>query len=409
MEAHELIMETLRDKDTFGFHSWAAMLLLVSTVLLTACGSGSSAGEIPPTRTPKPTFTVVADGTLVVSSPTVASSTAAMPAPSATRPPTMTPTPTPTVNPYFNPLTGQMVQDPAVLQRRPLLVRIGNDPQVRPQAGLAQSDMVFEEAMDGWTLTRLTAVVWSQDPKELRPVRSARLFTLELGHMFDGVLVHSGANDQVRWLISQSGLTDLDEYFHPTPYHWLTPQGEWKSYPWMGRVATSSEAIRTYLARKGMEKAVRLAGFSFSAAGDPALQGEPATYIHVPYPRRAVVEYRYDPEKGVYKRFVEGKSHTDALSGQQLAPVNVIVQYTVYQETDVKDVNGAATFNIVSTGEGRAQVFRDGVMIEAKWIRPQLQDFVKFVYSDGSNVPLSPGQTWVEVVPTDYQITYKVE
>jgi hypothetical protein len=321
----------------------------------------------------------------------------------------MTPTPTPTVNPYFNPLTGQTVQDPAVLQRRPLLVRIGNDPQVRPQSGLFQADMVFEEAMDGWTITRLTAVVWSQDPKELRPVRSARLFTIELGHMFDGVLVHSGANDQVRWLISQSGLTDLDEYFHAAPYHWLTPQGEWKSYPWMGRVATSSEAIRTYLTKKGMEKAVRLPGFTFSAESDPAPQGEPATYIHIPYPRRAVVEYRYDPEKRAYKRFVEGKSHADALSGQQLTPVNVIVHYAVYQETDVKDVNGAATFNIISTGEGRAQIFRDGVMIEAKWIRPNLKDFNKYVYLDGSAVPLRPGQTWVEVVPTDYQITYKVE
>ncbi|MBC7260489.1 MAG: DUF3048 domain-containing protein, partial [Chloroflexi bacterium] len=53
---------------------------------------------------------------------------------SPTPTPTCTPlpTPTPTVNPYFNPLTGEMVQDPAVLQRRPLLVRIGNDPEVRP-------------------------------------------------------------------------------------------------------------------------------------------------------------------------------------------------------------------------------------------------------------------------------------
>jgi hypothetical protein len=48
-------------------------------------------------------------------------------------------------------------------------------------------------------------------------------------------------------------------------------------------------------------------------------------------------------------------------------------------------------------------------MIEAKWIRPATQDFVKYVYLDGSPVPLRPGQTWVEVVPLEYQITYNAE
>jgi hypothetical protein len=44
-------------------------------------------------------------------------------------------------------------------------------------------------------------------------------------------------------------------------------------------------------------------------------------------------------------------------------------------------------------------------MIEAKWVRPGVEDFVKYVYLDGSPVPLRPGQTWIEVVPLDYQIT----
>jgi hypothetical protein len=313
------------------------------------------------------------------------------------------------VNPHFNPLTGEMVEDPAVLQRRPLLVRIGNDAEVRPQSGLSQADMVFEEAMDGWTLTRFTAIVWSKDPAELRPVRSARLFTIGLGHMFDGALVHSGANDQVRWLLSQTTLTDLDEFFHPTPYYWLEPEGAWKDYPWMGRVATSAERIREYLSKKDKEEAVRLPGFTFSAEGDPAPEGEPAAYVHIPYPKRTVVEYRYDREQYSYKRFTRGVPHTDALNGQQLAAANVIVHYATYEETDVLDVLGAPTLNIIFSGEGRAQIFRDGVMIEAKWVKPDIAGFVKYLYLDGSPVPLRPGQTWVEVVPTDYQITYEAE
>lgn len=372
------------------------VLAMLGSLVLVACSS-SSTHTVVPTRTPKPTFTAE------VYTPT--------PVSTATPEPTRTPvpSPTPTINPYLNPLTGRMVEDPAVLQRRPLLVRIGNDREVRPQSGLSQADMVYEEAMDGWTLTRLTAVIWSKDPEELRPVRSARLFTIELGYMFDGALVHSGANDHVRWLLSQSTLTDLDEFFHPAPYYWLDPEGAWEEYPWMGRVATSAQRVREYLEKTGKEKTVRLSGFAFSGEGDPVPEGEPATYILVPYPERTLVEFHYDVEEGVYERFVEGKAHKDALNDEQLTAANVIVHYAEYEETDILDVNGAPTLNVLATGEGRAQIFRDGVLVEARWVRPGSEDFCRYVGLDGSPVPLHPGQTWVEVVPTEYEITYGEE
>jgi len=368
-------------------------------IVCVACAGAQPTAPIP-TRTPKPTFTyvVIAATATPVVSPTAA--------PSSTSTPTPSPMPTATANPFVNPLTGETVQDAAVLQRRPLLVRIGNDPEVRPQSGLSMADMVYEEAMDGWTLTRFTAIIWSQDPTLLRPIRSARLLTIELGHMLDGALVHSGANDQVRWLLSQSGLTDLDEFFNAAPYRWVQPTGKWASYPWMGRVETTAPDLRSYLETKGWEKAVRPQGFVFSDVGDGAPAGESAESLQIPYPRRAAVEFRYDEGSKRYLRFVQGEAHTDALTGEQLAAANVIVHYATYQETDAVDVNGVPTFNIVFTGEGRAQIFRDGVVIEAKWIRPGLKDFCEYVYLDGTPVPLRPGQTWVEVVPTDYQISW---
>lgn len=379
-------------------HAVTVMLLAVlGTIFLTACSSGSNPANLPPTRTPKPTFTIQIETPTPVFTPT--------PVPS----PTPLPTPTPTVNPYWNPLTGQLVQDPAVLQRRPLLVRIGNDPEIRPQSGLSQADMVFEEAIEDFTGTRFTAVIWSKDPEILRPIRSARLLTIQLGFMFDGALVHSGANDEVRWRISQTTLCDLDQYFHDPVYFWITPEGAWKNYIWMGRVGTSAQRIRDYMVRHGKEKAVHLPGFTFSNEGDPPPSGEPATYIHIPFPRRYLVEYRYDPEKHLYKRFVYGTPHTDAIDGQQLTAANVIVHYTKYETTEVTDAHGAHTFDISFTGEGRAQIFRDGVMLEAKWSRPNLQDFCQYLNLDGSPVPLRPGQTWVEIVPVEYQVTYKAE
>jgi hypothetical protein len=378
--------------------SWRTMLLLaLGAALLAACSSNPSPGATQATRTPKPTFTMQVQNT---NTPTAEPTLTPQPTP------TTAPSPTPTVDPHFNPLTGQMVEDPGVLQRRPLLVRIGNDPEIRPQSGLSQADMVFEEAIEDFTGTRFTAVIWSKDPEILRPIRSARLLTIQLGHMFDGALVHSGANDQVRWLISQTTLTDLDQYFHDPVYFWIDPTGAWKDYIWMGRVGTSAKRIRDYLAKKGKEKAVQLTGFQFS---DGAQKGEPATYVHIPYPKRYLVEFRYDTDSRLYKRFVRGEPHTDAINGQQLAAANVIIHYARYERQTVTDAHGSHTFDITFTGEGRAQIFRDGVMIEAKWVRPGEKDFVQYLNLDGAPVLLRPGQTWVEVVPPEYQVTFKVE
>ncbi|MBI4759469.1 MAG: DUF3048 domain-containing protein, partial [Chloroflexi bacterium] len=160
------------------------------------------------------------------------------------RPPATATIPPPTATPLprndINPLTGLIVES-ALLQRRPIHVRIGNDPEIRPQSGLEKADLVFEDVMEGWWVTRLTAVYLSQDPDKVGPIRSVRLVNLELAPQFDAAMAHSGASDRIRWTISQSTLTDLDEYFHPTPYFSVERKD------WRGRLFTSGDRLRKYL------------------------------------------------------------------------------------------------------------------------------------------------------------------
>src|SRR5262245_55147431 len=58
----------------------------------------------------------------------------------------------------IDPLTGQVVADPATLNRRPMVVKISNAPPlVRPQAGIGEADLVFEHYAEGG-LTRFSAI-----------------------------------------------------------------------------------------------------------------------------------------------------------------------------------------------------------------------------------------------------------
>ncbi|HUV94544.1 MAG TPA: DUF3048 domain-containing protein, partial [Anaerolineae bacterium] len=157
------------------------MILAIALLVLVACndqGESISDEEMStlvakalPTHTPRPTFTPVSTDTPV---PTATNTATAMP---TSVPITSTPTevPTATPDPRINPLTGLRVSDPALLRRRVLAVRIGNDPSIRPQEGLAGAEIVYEEIMDGWAVTRFTALYLANEAERLRPIRSARL------------------------------------------------------------------------------------------------------------------------------------------------------------------------------------------------------------------------------------------
>jgi len=295
-----------------------------------------------------------------------------------------------------NPLTGVSVADPSSLERPPILARIGNDAPIRPQAGLGAAEIVYEDIMDGWSVTRLTAIFLSEDPEVVGPIRSARLVSIELANQYQGALVHSGASDQVRWFISQEPFTNLDEFFHPRPFYYVDGLG------WMGRLHTSAPAVREYLEANGWNEPVSLRGFPF--AEEPP-QGEPAESIYIPYPGSAAVAFEFDKASETYLRWVSGVPHTDRISGEQLAVSNVIVQFVEHQATDiVEDSNGATSIRMVMQGRGEAWILRDGVAIRGFWERAAKDEMTRFVDEDGAEIPLKPGHTWVELAPPGYEI-----
>ncbi len=317
------------------------------------------------------------------------------PAPPPT--PTLATTPLPTVThpPGINPLTGLPVADPAVLQRRPLMVRIGNDVGARQsQVGLNSADIVYEEITEWW-VTRFTAIFLANTPNAVGPVRSARLINIQLAPQYQGALANSGGSDPVRWEISQAPITNLDEYYHPSPYFYRPNQG------WQTRLAIDAQAARDYMIAKRLDAPVSQQGFNFSDTID---RGEPAKNIFIPYPRAtSFTQWSYNPASGQYLRYIADQPLMDADNGQVTA-ANVIVYFAEHQETDiVEDSNGATSIRIIVNGKGPAWFFRDGQLNKGFWATDGRRT-PHFTYEDGSPYLLKPGNSWIEVVPTSYKI-----
>jgi hypothetical protein len=66
------------------------------------------------------------------------------------------------------PLTGLPIEDPAVTTRSALVVKIDNHPDARPQSGLNQADIVYEENVEH--LTRFAAVFQTNAPDPVGPI-----------------------------------------------------------------------------------------------------------------------------------------------------------------------------------------------------------------------------------------------
>ncbi|UCC89581.1 MAG: DUF3048 domain-containing protein [Anaerolineales bacterium] len=386
------------------------LVLLMAVVLVTSgCASQASRSAAAPDEgvTPTSQAEVVSFATAAPATRTPTSAPATpTPAPTPTPlgptdtpvPRPATPIPTPTFPPRpenENPLTGLLVDDPAVLQRRPVHVRVGNDPGARPQVGLGDADLVYEEVVEWW-VTRYTAVYLNQAPEMVAPIRSARLISTQLTQQYQAALVNSGGSDGVRWELSQLPIVNLDEYFWPQPYFYRENQG------WQTRLAVNVLAAYQLMEVEEMSAAVRLRGFTFS---DAPTAGEPAESIAIPYPKQtSPVDWRYDSASGRYLRWISDEPMLDFASNQQLSAANVVIYYAEHLPTDiVEDSNGATSIRIVVNGEGRAQVFRDGVVMEGLW-RTDGTQTPEFVFPNGEPIPLKRGNSWIEVVPIDYEV-----
>ena len=340
---------------------------------------------------------------------------------SPTRAATWTPTPDARIQTTFaadvNPLTGAKVTDPNVLNRRPLAVKISNyPPEVRPQRGLSQADLVFEHILEG--VTRLTAVFYSQMPELVGSVRSARYLDLEIPSMYKSFFAYSGASGGIKLKIQNApwfnrvmspdfGVPDSGDPFA------RIPEGN-KAYE--HTLFAKPALLYKWVQTHGMDNSRQnLQGMAFSDV--PIGSSQPASGVVISYTWRSphpaeIVRWRYDTATGHYLRSTDGMPWTDANNNRPVSAANVIVVYANHvtdcqiQENplgidpDCK-TPGQFSIQIQIWGEGPVQIIRDGKVQSGRWIRINPTDMLAFVGADGKPLPLKRGNSWFQMVPFD--------
>ncbi len=373
------------------------LLLLGSLLLLAGCGPEAPAATATPTKTPLPA------GEPIIATPVPAAQAIDTPIP-----PTDTPEVPPTATPLpanIAPFTGKEVVDTAPLHSRPIFICINNDAVGRSaHYGLGKADLVYEYIVDGFTMTRITALYQSQSADRIGPVRSARMPNIWMTQMYDGVLACSGGSDEIRYLLkNEVGFPYLDvDIDDPSNTVYFSSVGT----DYRTRLQASTDGVRRWLQDVDKDKDWSRPGFLYNEVPATFDAGQAST-IQIPYPGGNQVEWRYDTQRNQYVRFQGGQVHIDNETGEQIFTDNVIVLFAEHELTNmVEDSLGTKGVDVDLYGFGDFRIFRDGRVYEGTW-RANDESPPRWLGPGEQNVPLKPGQSWIQVVrPTDI-ITYQ--
>jgi len=349
--------------------SYRARLIAPVCVLVLAITACSGAGTSLLSRSPTSSTTTAPPTT----------TTTIAPPPTTTTPP---PPPTTTEAPS-SPLaqfTGEELAAP--MSRPAFLVKIDNHQLARPQWGINQADVVFEELVEG-NITRFAAIFHSRNVTDIGPVRSARTGDFELlSNLNTPLFGNSGGNPTVMRLLNDVdmvlvGDTNVGRAAYrrnderKAPHNLLTGTGEIYAAA-DGRGGTPPQM------------------FSYRKDGESLpLSAQPITAIDIDYGGYQVA-YRWDDVFQGWARTQQETEHVD-YDGVQIAPENVIIQFVKYGQS----VAYAGSPEVKVIGRGDAWVLTNGHLIEGTWNRQTSLDVTEFRDADGATIKLTPGRTWI--------------
>jgi hypothetical protein len=307
----------------------------------------------------------------------------------------------------LNPLTGLPPSDPALMERRPLAIKVANYPRYnRPQAGLTLADNIYEYYIEGG-LTRFIAVFYGNNSEWVGPVRSGRYFDEHIQRMYHAYLVFKFADPRVESHLETT--PDVAPFLvvpsiGSCPPFSLKADRDVEAYNNSYFNTTRWEECVSKNGLENARQAIRNGFFSESVLFSELRGTKMTTY----YSPDSYNYWLYDPKTEQYIRYQELSDNrnekpetydvlTDFVTGEAVHAANVVfilVHHNFSNTFDEED----EVYQIDLTDTGEAYVFRDGVGIPARWIRTNQDQPLLLTTLTGAPIYMRPGITFYEVL-----------
>ena len=329
-------------------------LVCVGTFLMVSCGGGSESVDSAP----------VSSTTSTIAS---SSSTTTIP-----------------VTGSVMPLTGLPMADGVLAMRPALVVKVDNHPGARPQTGLNQADIVYEENVEAWT--RFALVFHSQGSDPVGPIRSARTQDIDLLSSLNGVLfVWSGGNAGVTAAVKSANFVSMSPRAAGKGSGFF--RSDDKKAP--HNLYTNTSDIWTVGAGRGGTPPPQ-----FSYSTDPSSSsGVDVVGVKLRMDGSMKASWEWDADKRAFARRHDDKLHLDS-NGEQVNTENLLILTVEYKIRSANKKSPEAQ----TTGTGVAWVLQQGKITQGTWTRADKMDPWTLTDETGEPILLTPGRTFVELI-----------
>lgn len=325
------------------------------------------------------------------------------------------------------PINGEMLtktQKANWEKRRPLGIMVENHKEARPQSGLSSADVIYEAVAEGG-ITRFMAVFYCKDAAYVGPVRSARMYFINLLEAYGNYPLYAhvgGANtpgpaDALGYIkeIGWSSYNDLNQFSVPFPYFWrdyerlpnrATEHTVYSSTSKLWQYAKEKREL-TEKDEDGVSWDEEYTPWKFQDDAKLESRGAVSKIDFGFWDSFATdfgVVWAYDKATNSYKRSNGGSPHLDKNNGKPIVSKNIIVVFA--KESPANDGYEGGHLLYKTIGSGDALIFQNGKAIKGEWERVDEVSQFKFTDEDGEEISMVRGQIFMEILPIGNKVTY---
>ncbi|MGI9610598.1 MAG: DUF3048 domain-containing protein [Acidimicrobiia bacterium] len=360
--------------------------LIVGLALLASACSGDESGPVTTT-------------TAITTLPPVATTLATTTTTSSTTTSTTTTTTTTTLGPQHpSPLNGLNVENPDLLDRRAVAVKVDNHWNARPQSGIQEADLVYELLCEGG-LTRFIAIFHHSDSGYVGPIRSLRPTDPTLVAFLGAPLQISGGQDWIQRLASSRGQRLIGDDRVST-FRVRSRKSPHNLYG-------NTETMRATADRRGWSDEPPEPIFTFGEATTPLT---PAATVTLDWSDRPEVVWRWDPITESYLRSNRSTPHNWlTLDGDrsQISAETLLVLTARKYTASPSSGEGSSVPALDTLGTGQALLFHDGALLQGSWTRDSYDESFTLALPTGAEMILPPGKLWISIFPTTGRVEWE--
>ena len=284
---------------------------------------------------------------------------------------------------------------------RPLAVMIDNDgPSSRPQIGLESAYIVYEVIVEGGA-SRIMAIFKNNTIEKVGPIRSSRHYFLDYALEHDAIYLHAGWSPKATTDIKALGVNNIngiqgddgvifyrDNTYDNTYHNLYTSVADAYEYAGKKKYKTESDIAYSWYSKDDFD----------------LKEGSSASEVSVPYSSLYTVNYKYDSDAKVYNRYIGSNPHMSQ-TGNGLTAKNILICHV--RNYPLNDGQNKDRQEVDTVGSGKGYYVTNGKAIEITWSKSSRTAKTEYKDSEGNNLVINPGNTYIQMVPTDSVITIK--